>query len=32
MIIDAHAHLGHDHVFDEESGEDELLQIGRAHV
>ena len=25
MIIDAHAHLGYDHVFDEESTEEELL-------
>jgi len=26
MIIDAHAHLGYDHVFDEESTEEELLR------
>lgn len=26
MIIDAHAHLGHDYVFDEESSEQELIR------
>ncbi|MCL2461976.1 MAG: amidohydrolase family protein [Defluviitaleaceae bacterium] len=26
MIIDAHAHLGHDYVFDEDSTEEELLR------
>ena len=25
MIIDAHAHLGHDYVFDEEITEEELI-------
>ncbi|HBE77959.1 MAG TPA: hypothetical protein DDW65_09305 [Firmicutes bacterium] len=29
MIIDAHAHLGHDYVFDEDSNEQELLEYYR---
>lgn len=33
MILDAHAHLGHDVVFDEESTEDELLSWHeRCHI
>jgi len=27
MIIDSHAHLGHDYVFDEEFNEDDLLEL-----
>ena len=33
MIIDAHAHLGHDYVFDEEITEEELItQYRKDHV
>jgi len=32
MIIDAHVHLGHDRVFDEEQSEKEILNVMNANV